>query len=249
MRKRFYIQILIFIIFLSISFQPVILETIEQDLANHMAFEHTLFFVLGAMSIIIAESILRLLVELSKKRGHRISIQGHSNNLLTSVTAFWKRILRNVFSINRYGFIWVLISVIILAFWHLPTTFDFAALNGWVHILQHLSFTAVGAIGVLSIRAIGESYSIFLLVFLSGIMGFLGLMFSVLDKPVYHVYSVAGHNNAGIYLIASCMLLLFIVLPAYLINRTLFHIRIRREEMKRKAVAIPIRALALKKRT
>ncbi|MFZ0696205.1 MAG: DUF1404 family protein [Nitrososphaeraceae archaeon] len=178
------------------------------------------------MSIIIGESILRLLVDLSQRR-HRISIQGNSNNLLTSVTTFWKRILRNVFSINRYGFIWVLISVIILAFWHLPTTFDFAALNGWVHILQHLSFTAVGAIGVLSIRAIGESYSIFLLIFLSGIMGFFGLMFSVLDKPVYHVYSVEGHNNAGIYMIASCMLLFLIVLPAYLINRTLFHIRIR----------------------
>ena len=220
------IQILIFIICLSISFQPVILGTIEQDLANHMTFEHTLFFILGAMSIIIGESILRLLVDLSQ-REHRISTQGNSNNLLTSVTSFWKRILRNVFSINRYGFIWVLISVIILAFWHLPTTFDFAALNGWAHILQHLSFTAVGAIGVLSIRAIGESYSIFLLIFLSGIMGFFGLMFSVLDKPVYHVYSVAGHNNAGIYMIASCMLLFLIVLPAYLINRTLFHVRIR----------------------
>ena len=86
---------------------------------------------------------------------------------------------------------------------------------------QHLSFTAVGAIGVLSIRAIkADSYSIFLLIFLSGIMGFFGLMFSVLDKPVYHVYSVAGHNNAGIFMIASCMLLFLIVFPAYLINRT-----------------------------
>ena len=46
-----------------------------------MTFEHTLFFILGAMSIIIGESILRLLVDLSQ-RGHRISTQGNSNNLL-----------------------------------------------------------------------------------------------------------------------------------------------------------------------
>ncbi|HYT44810.1 MAG TPA: hypothetical protein VEP90_20955, partial [Methylomirabilota bacterium] len=61
---------------------------------------------------------------------------------------------------------------------------------------------------------------------LNGMMGFVGLMFSVLDKPIYLVYSVNSHNTAGIWMLIMCIVLLVIVLPAYLIKRALFYARI-----------------------
>jgi hypothetical protein len=54
-------------------------------------------------------------------------------------------------------------------------------------------------------------------------MGLAGLLFSVLDKPVYLVYSVKSHNNTGPWLLIMCIGLLVIVLLFYLIKRALSH--------------------------
>jgi hypothetical protein len=56
---------------------------------------------------------------------------------------------------------------------------------------------------------------------------FAGLMFAVLQTPIYTVYSVSSHNDAGTYMLVTCLLLLLVGLPAYLIHRTLFHVRIK----------------------
>jgi len=103
----------------------------------------------------------------------------------------------------------------------------FAALHEPIHILQHFSFIIVGTTVFLAIRASGESFRILLLFSAMGIMAFAGLFFIVLHKRIYIIYSVSSHNDAGTYMIVSCLLLLFIGLPLYLIQRTLFHIRIR----------------------
>ena len=118
------------------------------------------------------------------------------------------------------------ISIILLAFWHVPFIFDFAALHEPIRILQYFSFIIVGTTVFLAIRASGESFRI-LLFSAMGIMAFAGLFFIVSHKRIYIIYSVSSHNDAGTYMIVSCLLLLFIGLPLFLIQRTLFHIRIR----------------------
>src|SRR5439155_2751263 len=130
------------------------------------------------------------------------------------------------FSINRYGYVWLVIASALLVYWHIPSVFDFAQLHEQAHVTQHISFIVVGAIGFLVIRSLGESFKLFVIFALNGIMGFVGLMFSVLDKPIYLVYSVNSHNNAGIWMLIMCIVLLVIVLPAYLIKRALFYARI-----------------------
>lgn len=106
--------------------------------------------------------------------------------------------------------------------------FDYAELHEQAHIAQHISFVVVGAMGFLAARSLGESFKLFALFALNGVMGFAGLMFSVLDRPIYLVYSVNSHNNAGVYMLVSCIILLLVILPAYLIRRTFFHIRVRK---------------------
>ena len=110
-------------------------------------------------------------------------------------------------------------------FWHLPSIFDYSQLHESVHVLQHLSFIAVGISGFLAARTLGESFNLFTLLSLSAIMGFAGLFFSVLNKPIYQVYSIYNHNIAGYYMVIMCLLMLIIGMPSYLTYRTLFHIR------------------------
>jgi hypothetical protein len=149
----------------------------------------------------------------------------NKTNTVLVIISFWAKLLRKVFTINRYGFIWLIIAVTLLGIWHMPYIFDYAQTHEVIHILQHLSFIAVGATGFLAARALGESFKLFALFSLNGIMAFIGLVFSVLNAPIYLVYSVNSHNVAGSYMIIMCILLLLIGLPSYLIHRSLFHLR------------------------
>lgn len=143
------------------------------------------------------------------------------------IISLWITLLRKLFTLNKYGYLWVITAVSLLTFWHIPWVFDYAELHEQAHIAQHISFIVVGATGFLAARALGESFKLLALFALNAVMGFAGLMFSVLDRPIYLVYSVNSHNNAGTYMLASCIILLLVVLPAYLIRRTFFHIRVR----------------------
>lgn len=216
-RRRGYCLIGIFGILVFISVQPTFLEFTERDLAYHMTIEHTLFFVIGAMSIQVAETILKL--------SNRYRNGGDHWKL--GVISLWTTILRKFFTLNKYGYVWVIIAIGLLTFWHIPWVFDYAELHEQAHIAQHISFIVVGAMGFMAMRSLGESFKLLALFALNGVMGFAGLMFSVLNAPIYLVYSVSSHNNAGTYMLVSCIIILLVVLPSYLIHRTLFHIRVR----------------------
>jgi hypothetical protein len=274
----------LFGIFSVISVQSPILEITEQNLADHMVIEHTIFFFLGAASVKTAEIILRILVShaysdsnnrktrsssvfsyssssssssqaitrTSKTRsssnttaggkGHEHDRDDNSNNnnhysgnnnwklllLIRIVIRFWSKIIRKIFSLNsKHAFLWLLIPAILLATWHWPPLFDYAVLHENIHILQHISFIIVGATGFIALRTLGESFKIIILITLNAIMAFTGLLLSVTTEPVYSFYSINGHNEAGTYMLITCILLLLIGLPAYLIHRALFHIRIK----------------------
>jgi hypothetical protein len=210
-----------FCILIFILVQPAFLEFTEQDLAYHMTIEHTLFFVIGIMSVQVAETILKLFNSY-KKNDHSTR-----NSVFSVIVSLWIKMLRKIFTINKYGLIWVIMAVTLLTFWHIPAIFDYAELNPLVHIAQHTSFILVGAMGFLAARSLGESFTLLALFGLNGVMGFAGLMFSLLDKPIYLVYSVSSHNNAGTFMLVWCVLLLLVILPTYLIRRTLFHMQVR----------------------
>jgi hypothetical protein len=232
---RNYILIIVFGILAAISVQPALLEFTEKDLGNHMVIEHTLFFILGALSVQVAEAILRLLVSSANKSKKeteyhytKLGKKDKSNLRLSIIISFWSGLLKNIFSINsKYAFIWLIIPILLLTFWHLPSVFDYATLHEQIHILQHISFIIVGATGFLALRTLGESFKILVLIALNAVMAFAGLMFAVLQTPIYTVYSVSSHNDAGTYMLVTCILLLLVGLPAYLIHRTLFHVRIK----------------------
>jgi hypothetical protein len=208
-----------FIGLIVISLQPFLLISMENELAYHMIIEHSIFFLLGAISVKIAELILKMLIKFDKRK-----INGtikNKNSTILKLTNIWSRILRNLFKTKKIGYIWVIISILILTFWHLPIIFDYSELHPHVHVLQHVSFIVVGMTGFLSLRALGESYKIFLILILSGMMGFIGLIFSVLDNPIFDVYSLPSHNYAGTYMVIVSIILLLVGLPLYTIKKTL----------------------------
>jgi hypothetical protein len=75
------------------------------------------------------------------------------------------------------------------------------------------------------IRLLGESFNLFLIFSLIAMMGFSGLILVISDNQIYQVYSISSHQNAGIYMIISFVTLLLVIMPAYLIRRTMFHIK------------------------
>ncbi len=207
-----------------ISLQTFVLVPLEKELAYHMIIEHSIFFLLGAASIKITEVFLKILVIYDKKQSKNNIKSSNGNNkksLILQLTTIWSTILRKIFKIKKIGFIWVIITILILTFWHIPSIFDYSELHRDVHVLQHISFIVIGMTGFLSLRALGESYKIFLLLILAGMMGFIGLIFSLLDTSIFDVYSVISHNYAGTYMVVVSLLLLLVGLPLYTIKKTL----------------------------
>ncbi len=162
-----------------------------------------------------------------KKKMLKIQMMTIRKVQLLKLTTFWSKILRKIFKTKRIGFIWVIISILILTFWHIPFVFDYSEMHADVHVLQHISFIFVGMTGFLSLRALGESYKIFLLLILAGMMGFIGLIFSVLDTSIFTVYSVNSHNIAGMYMVVVSILLLLIGLPFFIIKKTLDYAKLK----------------------
>jgi cytochrome c oxidase assembly factor CtaG len=217
--SKFLIVSGVFAALAGVTTQERILEVLEQRLTFHMIFEHALFFAIGSLSAILAEASLHLLLLLRKVERKRISkLAGYS-------WFYWSGLTRQIFSINKYRFVWPGIAIALLSFWHIPAMFNLATMVENIHILQHLFFVIVGSAGFLAIRILGDSFKIFLLIAIIGMMGFSGLLFSVLDGQVYSAYSMADHNDAGTYMIITSTLLLVIGLPLYLIRRTLFYVK------------------------
>ena len=162
-----------------------------------------------------------------KKKMLKIQMMTNKKSMILKITTFWSSILRKIFKTKKIGFIWVIISILILTFWHIPSIFDYSELHADVHMLQHISFIFVGMTGFLSLRALGESYKIFLLLILAGMMGFVGLIFSVLDTSIFTVYSVNSHNIAGMYMVVVSILLLLIGLPFFIIKKTLDYAKVK----------------------
>jgi hypothetical protein len=207
----------------TISLQEQILREVETDLGNHMIIEHLLFFFLGMLSVMIAEMLTKFLV--SSNNSGRNRIQGTNDKLRPKLIYYWISFLRNIFLLNNYKLIWPIIAIALIAIWHIPIIFDFATLYEPVHILQHVSFIMIGACGLIAIRSLGESFMLFVLFSLIGMMGLGGLELTLVESKIYDMYSISSHNNAGNYMLISSIMLLLVGLPAYLIHRTLLHIR------------------------
>jgi hypothetical protein len=151
-------DLVIIMIFLSLTFistQSSILEFTEVSLAGHMMLEHLFFFLLGATSVMLGEIILSYLVISSASHNNDVKNRLRKEDTLRNQTSLkfallskWKHLLSKIFSINRFGYryIWIIVSVFILAIWHVPSIFDFASQHIQVHILQHITFIIVGAL-------------------------------------------------------------------------------------------------------
>ena len=66
--------------------------------------------------------------------------------------------------------------------------------------------------------------NLFLIFSLIGMMGFSGLLLVISENQIYQMYSLSSHHNAGLYMIISFITLLLVIMPTYLIRRTMFHI-------------------------
>lgn len=231
---KFYdcIIVSLFILIVIISLQESVLEELESTLGNHMIIEHMLFFVMGVLSVSVAEIILRTMTRKDRQHMKKMKMNGdvttiHQTRTITKIIQYWKILIGKIFILNKHVWMWFIIAISLMSVWHIPEVFDYAFMHPQAHVLQHISFVVVGAAIYVTIRVLGESFNIFLLLSLIGMMGFGGLILVILDDQIYRVYSISSHHDAGIYMIISSILLLLVVTPVYLIRRTIFHLKTR----------------------
>lgn len=206
------------------------IESLEKNLAFHMIVEHLIFFMIGASIVLLNESILKILnntlLNFKNSNNNQLKFEKFSFlYLLNIIVKRWKSFLKIIFMLNHYPVIWIIIAIDIMIFWHIPFFFDLAALDNFTHILQHISFIIVGTSVYMTIRNFGESFNLILLVSLIGMMGISGIFFSVVDDTVYVVYDIQQHHDTGFYMVVTSLVMLIVILPVYLVKKTMFHIK------------------------
>lgn len=232
-RKKLLIYLIIFAILVGISLNENILNIAETSLENHMIIEHSLFFLIGIFSVILVELGLKYLLA---KENFPQSIEkktfiNYDKNRYPTFLRIWINIARKIYSI-RPKVIWILFTIYFLIFWHIPFNFDQALSNDGLHILQHISFIATGSCMFIAMRVYGELFNILLIFSIVGMMGLVGIIFTVLDNPIFHLYSLDSHRNTGNYMLILSIVLGVILFPIYLIKKALSHIKIRIDSIK-----------------
>lgn len=226
-----FIAVIVFMLLIVLSLNGIVLGQLERDLGNHMILEHMLFFSIGALSVLVAERILRFIISNDRDTfvDSNSEIHQHSSSRATGkAIQYWKAILRKIFKLNTYPWSWIVIAGSLFFVWHIPPIFDYASTHDYAHVMQHLSFIMVGAATFMIIRLLGESFNLFLIFSLIGMMGFSGLILSISDNQIYQAYSIGSHHNAGMYMIISTFALLLVIMPTYLVRRTMYHIKTSR---------------------
>jgi hypothetical protein len=225
-----FIAVIVFILLMVLSLNEIVLGQLERDLGNHVVLEHMLFFSIGALSVYVAERILKFIIsnQTNSFVGTKSEIRHYSSRATGNAIQYWKAILRTIFKLNTHPWSWIVIAGCLAIVWHIPPIFDYASTHDYVHVMQHLSFILVGAATFMIIRLLGESFNLCLIFSLIGMMGFSGLILVISDNQIYQVYSIGSHHNAGMYMIISSVILLLVIMPTYLIRRTIFHIKTSR---------------------
>jgi len=98
----------------------------------------------------------------------------------------------------------LLVASVLIVFWHLPVAWDAAVLNPGIHLLEHLSFLAVGALAGSWLLLLSDWAKIgALTAALFGHMGYAVALISPWHVQVYSLYSLADQALLGWVLILT----------------------------------------------
>jgi hypothetical protein len=155
---------------------------------------------------------------------HTSEHMASQSNCTQTVITIWLGFIKSIFIISRNGLFPITCAIILVGFWHIPSIFDLSTYSERVHVVQHVSFILVGMLFFVSLRQLGQSLVLFLIISSVGMMLLSGLGLSSTNERVYLPYSVYSHHYAGEYMLGLSIAIAVIGLPVYLIRRALFHI-------------------------
>jgi plastocyanin/cytochrome c oxidase assembly factor CtaG len=119
---------------------------------------------------------------------------------------------------NSVPWIAFLVSVLLIVYWHLPGPWDEAVINPLVHVVEHLSFLAVGLLAGSWLLLLSDSGKIgALLAAFFGHMGYAVALISPWNVQIYSLYSLSDQVILGWALLLTGPLL--VVGIAYVIAR------------------------------
>ena len=113
-----------------------------------------------------------------------------------------------------------------LIFWHLPTFWDGAVENVYVHVIEHFCFLLVGVLIGICVPMIPDNFKMIVLALTISAHMFYGFSLYLISTPVYPLYSVAQQQTLGIALFAPA--------PVYFIGY--LYLSLTRENRKLEAL-------------
>jgi cytochrome c oxidase assembly factor CtaG len=152
----------------------------DQNLTVHM-FQHIGVFI---FSIVFGYALHKLLViRLASLK--RITSKG------------WAAFIGVIkFNTKTKGLVFAgLVPSIVFVFWGMPSYFDLAVINGYAHILEHLSYIIAGGLVGLSLSSMPQKYKALLLALGFMSAGMMGSMMLVWPPGFYPVYSAAQNTD------------------------------------------------------
>lgn len=205
------LMILIFVIMI-LQFSKSISFFVESSLGGHMIVEHSIFFLMGYS-----------IATISNKQSIRdIYFQVKSHIFLQKHSSYSKKdIIKKDYIQNNNKYLWFLIGIFLMTFWHIPIVFDIASYDDLVHLFQHISFVFVGVCIYKIIKNFDFSFLLFFFILSGGFMGIMGLVLTLTKHSIYSFYTIQSHMDAGTYMIISGIIMMLVILPFVLIKKAI----------------------------
>jgi len=193
------------IVTLVILTTDVVEELQVKSLLFHMMPEHFLFATAGFLLPSGLEDLARLVMS-SRRQSLR-----HTTKVAYS--AF----LRYNAALNPAGVPGLLISALILTYWHIPEFFDAATLDPDLHAQMHIQYTVLGTLIFMSLKKISKGKTAILGVALGKVMGVGGVYLAVSQTPVYTAYPLSQNLETG-FVMLILMAVHDVAAVAYLVH-------------------------------
>ncbi len=129
---------------------------------------------------------------------------------------------------SRFGILGIFVIGVLLIFWHLPTFWDAAVENVFVHIIEHVCFLFVGILIGFCVPLLADNQKMILLALTISVHMFYGFALFLISTPVYPLYPVSQQQLLGVALFAPA--------PVYFIGY--LYLNLTRENRKLEALEI-----------
>ena len=170
---------------------------LESSLMVRVTLQHFLYVVTGCL---VAYAV------------HCLALDG----LSVRFSLIYDAVMEVLSKVNRWGILSFVLSALLVYYWMVPTNFDAAALNEFVHSELHFTFLCVGVLIFIGSRSLPLHVRRLAPLVAGKAMGLSGTFLLLTTKHLYNAYPAWEQAETGVVLIFVMLLMDVTILPHWL---------------------------------